>query len=310
MLKYTIRRLLAILPILIGISFIVFTMMDIIPGDPATLMLGDKATLEQKEMLNAQLGYDKPFAERYLNFLKGAVHGDLGTSYRTRQPVMDEIMVRFPKTLKLAVLSLLTSVLIGIPLGILSAVRQYSALDVLSTTAALLVAAIPTFWMGLLLMLLFALRLDWLPASGSETWLHYVMPTITLSLPLASSLLRLTRLTMLEVINQDYIRTARAKGIRETAIIVLHAFKNASLPIVTSLGMSFGSLLGGTVIIESIFAMPGLGTLMINAIRTKDIPQVMGTALFLSALFCLVMLVIDILYAVLDPRVQSQYTKG
>lgn len=310
MLKYTIRRLLAILPILIGISFIVFAMMDIIPGDPATLMLGDKATLEQKEMLNAQLGYDKPFAERYLNFLKGAVHGDLGTSYRTRQPVMDEIMVRFPKTLKLAVLSLLTSVLIGIPLGILSAVRQYSALDVLSTTAALLVAAIPTFWMGLLLMLLFALRLDWLPASGSETWLHYVMPTITLSLPLASSLLRLTRLTMLEVINQDYIRTAHAKGIRETAIIVLHAFKNASLPIVTSLGMSFGSLLGGTVIIESIFAMPGLGTLMINAIRTKDIPQVMGTALFLSALFCLVMLVIDILYAVLDPRVQSQYTKG
>lgn len=310
MLKYTIRRLLAILPILIGISFIVFAMMDIIPGDPATLMLGDKATLEQKEMLNAQLGYDKPFAERYLNFLKGAVHGDLGTSYRTRQPVMDEIMVRFPKTLKLAVLSLLTSVLIGIPLGILSAVRQYSALDVLSTTAALLVAAIPTFWMGLLLMLLFALKLDWLPASGSETWLHYVMPTITLSLPLASSLLRLTRLTMLETINQDYIRTAHAKGIRETAIIVLHAFKNASLPVVTSLGMSFGSLLGGTVIIESIFAMPGLGTLMINAIRTKDIPQVMGTALFLSALFCLVMLVIDILYAVLDPRVQSQYTKA
>lgn len=309
MLKYAIRRLLAIIPILIGISFIVFSMMNIIPGDPGTLMLGDKATQAQKDMLNEQLGYNRPFAERYWQFLTDAVQGDLGDSYRTRQPVMDEIMVRFPKTLRLAVLSLLTAMLIGIPLGILSAVRQYSKIDVISTTMALLVAAIPTFWMGLLLMLLFSLQLNWLPASGSETWRHYIMPTTTLALPLASSLLRLTRLTMLEVINQDYIRTARSKGIRETAVVVLHAFKNASLPIVTSLGMSFGGLLGGTVIIESIFAMPGLGTLMINAIRTKDIPQVMGTALFLSALFCLTMLVIDLLYAVLDPRTRSQYVK-
>lgn len=309
MLKYAIRRLLAIIPILIGISFIVFAMMNIIPGDPGTLMLGDKATQAQKDMLNEQLGYNRPFAERYWQFLTDAVQGDLGDSYRTRQPVMDEIMVRFPKTLRLAVLSLLTAMLIGIPLGILSAVRQYSKIDVISTTMALLVAAIPTFWMGLLLMLLFSLQLNWLPASGSETWRHYIMPTITLALPLASSLLRLTRLTMLEVINQDYIRTARSKGIRETTVVVLHAFKNASLPIVTSLGMSFGGLLGGTVIIESIFAMPGLGTLMINAIRTKDIPQVMGTALFLSALFCLTMLVIDLLYAVLDPRTRSQYVK-
>lgn len=309
MLKYAIRRLLAIIPILIGISFIVFAMMNIIPGDPGTLMLGDKATQAQKDMLNEQLGYNRPFAERYWQFLTDAVQGDLGDSYRTRQPVMDEIMVRFPKTLRLAVLSLLTAMLIGIPLGILSAVRQYSKIDVISTTMALLIAAIPTFWMGLLLMLLFSLQLNWLPASGSETWRHYIMPTITLALPLASSLLRLTRLTMLEVINQDYIRTARSKGIRETAVVVLHAFKNASLPIVTSLGMSFGGLLGGTVIIESIFAMPGLGTLMINAIRTKDIPQVMGTALFLSALFCLTMLVIDLLYAVLDPRTRSQYVK-
>lgn len=310
MLKYAIRRLLAIIPILIGISFIVFAMMNIIPGDPGTLMLGDKATQAQKDMLNEQLGYNRPFAERYWQFLTDAVQGDLGDSYRTRQPVMDEIMVRFPKTLRLAVLSLLTAMLIGIPLGILSAVRQYSKIDVISTTMALLVAAIPTFWMGLLLMLLFSLQLNWLPASGSETWSHYIMPTITLALPLASSLLRLTRLTMLEVINQDYIRTARSKGIRETTVVVLHAFKNASLPIVTSLGMSFGGLLGGTVIIESIFAMPGLGTLMINAIRTKDIPQVMGTALFLSALFCLTMLVIDLLYAVLDPRTRSQYVKS
>jgi len=310
MLKYTVRRLLAIIPILLGISFIVFTIMAVIPGDPATMILGDKATQKQKDMLNAQLGYDKPFAERYLIFLTDAAQGDLGDSYRTRQPVIDEILIRFPKTLKLAVLSLLTAVVIGMPLGILSAVKQYSKLDIISTTTALLVAAVPTFWMGLLLMLLFALHLDWLPASGSETLLHYVMPTITLSLPLASSLLRLTRLTMLEVINQDYVRTARSKGVRESLVITIHAFKNASLPIVTSLGMSFGSLLGGTVIIESIFAMPGLGTLMINAIRTKDIPQVMGSVLFLSALFCLVMLAIDLLYAVLDPRVQSHYTKA
>lgn len=310
MLKYMLHRLIVIIPTLLGISFIVFVIMTVIPGDPGTLLLGDKATIEQKEMLNEQLGYNKPFAEKYITFLKNAVHGDLGTSYRTRQPVMDEIMVRFPKTLNLALLSLITSILIGIPIGILSAVRQYSKLDILSTTTALFAAAIPTFWMGLLLMLFFSLNLHLLPSSGCETWKHYIMPTITLSLPLASSLLRLTRSVMLEVINQDYIRTAHSKGIKNIFIICIHAFKNASLPIVTSLGMSFGSLLGGTVIIESIFAMPGLGTLMINAIRTKDIPQVMGSVLFLSSLFCLVMLIIDMLYAILDPRVKSQYIKS
>ncbi len=310
MAKYILHRLLIMIPTLLGISLIVFSIMTIIPGDPGTLLLGDKATVEQKQMLNDQLGYNRPFTEKYAAFLKDVLHGDLGNSYRTRQPVMDEIMIRFPKTLKLAVLSLMTSVLIGIPVGILSAVRQYSKLDILSTTSALFIAAIPTFWMGLLLMLLFSLKLRWLPSSGCETWKHYIMPVVTLSLPLASSLLRLTRSVMLEVIHQDYIRTAHAKGVKNIFIIGIHAFKNASLPIVTSLGMSFGSLLGGTVIIESIFAMPGLGTLMINAIRTKDIPQVMGSVLFLSVLFCLVMLIIDILYALLDPRVKSQYIKS
>lgn len=307
MIKYILHRILIMIPTLLGISLIVFTIMTVIPGDPGTLLLGDKATVEQKQMLNDQLGYNRPFTEKYISFLTDTLHGNLGTSYRTRQPVMDEIMIRFPKTLKLAVLSLITSILIGIPIGILSAVRQYSKLDILSTASALFIAAVPTFWMGLLLMLLFSLNLRWLPSSGCETWKHYIMPTITLSLPLASSLLRLTRSVMLEVINQDYIRTARSKGVRNIFIICIHAFKNASLPIVTSLGMSFGSLLGGTVIIESIFAMPGLGTLMINAIRTKDIPQVMGSVLFLSTLFCFVMLIIDILYAILDPRVKSQY---
>ena len=309
MLKYIIRRILFIIPILLGISLIVFTIMTVIPGDPASIILGDKATVEQKNMLNEQLGYNRPFTERYVSFLKGAVSGDLGTSYRTRQPVLNEILLRFPKTLKLAVLALATAVIIGIPIGMLSAVKQYSKLDVISTTTALFVAAIPTFWMGLLLMLLFSLYLGWLPPGGSDSLLHYIMPTITLSLPMASSLLRLTRTAMLEVISQDYVRTARSKGVKELFVICIHGFKNASLPIVTSLGMSFGSLLGGTVIIESIFSMPGLGTLMINAIRTKDIPQVMGSVLFLSALFCLVMLIIDILYAILDPRVKSQYVK-
>ena len=309
MLKYIIRRMLFIIPILLGISLIVFTIMTVIPGDPASIILGDKATVEQKNMLNEQLGYNRPFTERYVSFLKGAVSGDLGTSYRTRQPVLNEILLRFPKTLKLAVLALATAVIIGIPIGMLSAVKQYSKLDVISTTTALFVASIPTFWMGLLLMLLFSLYLGWLPHGGSDSLLHYIMPTITLSLPMASSLLRLTRTAMLEVISQDYVRTARSKGVKELFVICIHGFKNASLPIVTSLGMSFGSLLGGTVIIESIFSMPGLGTLMINAIRTKDIPQVMGSVLFLSALFCLVMLIIDILYAILDPRVKSQYVK-
>lgn len=309
MLKYIIRRILFIIPALFGISLTVFVIMTVIPGDPGTLILGDKATVEQRNMLNEQLGYNKPFTERYILYITDAIHGDFGNSYQTRQPVINEILVRFPKTLKLAILSLLTAMFIGIPIGILSAIKQYSSLDILSTTTALFISCIPTFWMGLLLMLLFSLHLDILPSSGSDTLTHYILPTITLALPLSSGLLRLTRTSMLEIINQDYIRTARSKGLKEFMIVVLHAFKNASLPIVTTLGMSFGSLLGGTVIIESIFAMPGLGTLMINAIRSKDIPQVMGSVLFLSSMFCLVMLGIDILYALLDPRVKTQYEK-
>lgn len=310
MLKYVLRRILFIVPVLLGISLIIFVIMTVIPGDPGTLILGDKATVEQRNMLNEQLGYNKPFAERYINYITDALHGDFGNSYRTRQPVAQEILVRFPKTLKLAVLSLITAMFIGIPIGILSAVKQYSKLDILSTSTALFISCVPTFWMGLLLMLLFSLHLDILPSSGSDTLQHYILPTITLALPLSSGLLRLTRTSMLEIINHDYIRTARSKGLKEFIVIVLHTFKNASLPIVTSLGMSFGALLGGTVIIESIFAMPGLGTLMINAIRSKDIPQVMGSVLFLATMFCIVMLIIDILYAILDPRVKTQYEKS
>ena len=310
MLKYAIRRLLAIIPILIGISFIVFAMMNIIPGDPGTLMLGDKATQAQKDMLNEQLGYNRPFAERYWQFLTDAVQGDLGDSYRTRQPVMDEIMVRFPKTLRLAVLSLLTAMLIGIPLGILSAVRQYSKIDVISTTMALLIAAIPTFWMGLLLMLLFGVKLKWLPISGYGTFAQIILPALTIGYGCMAIIARMTRSSMLEVINQDYINFAKAKGQKKFIIITKHALQNALIPIITTIALQFGVLLGGSVITESIFAIPGIGKLMVDSIRSSNYPMVMGGVLMIAFIYCINNLLVDIIYAFIDPRIKTSLSNG
>jgi len=307
--KYVLNRLLLLIPTLLGVILIVFSIMELIPGTPARLILGAFAPEEAVDQLNEELGYNRPFVVRFGTYALSMAQGQFGSSYLSRKPVSGEIISRFPTTLKLAVLAVVISAIIGIPMGILSAVKQYSSVDIISTGMAMFLAAIPGFWLGLMLILTFSLDLGWLPTNGIGSIRHYILPTITMCLPGAASIMRMTRSTMLETIRQDYIRTARAKGASEKRVILNHALKNALLPVITSLGMRFGGMLGGTILIESVFGMPGLGTLVVNAIRQKDIPLVMGSVIFLAVLFCLIMLTVDLIYAYLDPRIKAKYTK-
>ena len=307
MYKYILRRLLLLIPTLMGVILIVFMIMEMVPGTPASVILGIYAPQEAIDYLNEELGFNRPYLVRFTDYVLKALQGDLGNSYISRKPVINEIMARFPNTFILAVFSVTTSALLGIPLGILSAVKQYSALDIISTATALFLAAIPGFWLGMMLIIFFSLKLGWFPANGIGSPWHYVLPTITLALPGSAGLLRMTRTTMLETIRQDYIRTARAKGATERSVVLDHALKNAMLPVITSLGMRFGFMLGGTILTEAVFGLPGLGTLMINAIRQKDIPQVMGSIIYLAVFFCLIMLIVDLIYAFIDPRIKARY---
>jgi len=307
MYKYVVKRLLLTIPVLIGAIFLVFAIMYLTPGDPGTLILGITAKKEAIDSLNHQLGYDRPFFVQFFDYLLNMLHGDFGISYRTQRPVFDEILGRFPTTFWLALLSMICSSIIGITFGIISAVKQYSVLDSITTTTAMLLSAVPGFWLGLMLMMLFSLKLRILPSSGVDSWLGFVLPVATLTLNGAASQMRLTRSTMLESIRADYIRTARSKGAPEKVVVWKHALKNALLPVITSMGMNFGAGLGGAVIIETVFGMPGLGMLIVNSIRQKDTPTVMAATLFLAFLFCIVMLIVDILYAYIDPRIKAKY---
>lgn len=307
MYKYIAKRLLLLIPIMLGVTFIIFSIMSLTPGDPGTLILGPSAPKTSIAQLNHQLGFDKPFLIRYVDYIVNALRGDFGRSYITNKPVFNEIFARFPTTLLLAVFGTIASVLIGIPLGILSAVKQYSPLDIGSTMIAMVMGSIPGFWLGMLMILLFSLKLGWLPSYGIGGFRNFIMPVLTLGVTSAAYILRTTRATMLETIREDYIRTARAKGAPEKVVIWVHALKNALLPIITVVGIDFASLLGGTILIESVFAMPGVGSLMLTSIRMKDMPQVMATVLFLATLFCVVMLLVDIIYAYIDPRLRSRY---
>lgn len=310
MYKYVIKRLLFTIPVLFGAIFLVFTIMNMTPGDPGRLILGMTATQADIDALNHQLGVDQPFFTQFFNYIKDMItEFDFGISYRTRLPVFNEILARFPATFWLALWSMVLSAVVGIGLGIVSAVKQYSALDNVLTTLAMLLSAIPGFWLGLMLMLVFCLQLGWLPSNGIADWTGYILPVVTLSLGGAATQMRLTRSTMLETIRQDYIRTAKSKGAPEKTVIWKHALKNALLPVITAMGMNFGASLGGAVIIETVFGIPGLGMLIVTAIRQKDTPTVMAATLFLAVLFCLVMLVVDILYAYIDPRIKAKYQK-
>jgi peptide/nickel transport system permease protein len=309
MLKYVIKRLLILIPVLLGVVFIVFMIMQLTPGDPGRIILGTNATQEEVDELNEDLGYYDPLPVKFVDYVAKALTGDFGRSYRTNQPVFDQIFEKFPVTLTLALLSIILVVLISVPTGILSAVKQYSKIDISVTVLAMFMAAIPTFWLGLLLILLFALQLNLLPSFGVGSWQGYILPTITMAIPSAAIIIRMTRSTMLETIREDYIRTARAKGAPERVIIWKHALRNALLPIITLVGISFGGLLGGTILVEKVFGLPGLGSLMVTSIGMKDIPMVMACTIFLAALFCIILLIVDLMYAFVDPRVKAQFIK-
>ena len=309
MYRYVIKRLLLMIPVVLGVSFIIFTIMYFIPGDPASNILGVGASPEAVAQLTEELGYNDPFIVRYVNYISDAVlHLDLGTSYQNKLPVTGEIAKRLPVSATLAFGSIMLSLLIGVPIGVLSAVKQYSLWDKIPTGLALLVAAMPAFIIGMLLMLVFSLQLGILPVSGVTQGLKsYILPVISLGLPYGARQLRFTRSSMLETIRQDYVRTAKAKGASQKKTIWGHAMKNALMPVITVAGTSFGALLGGAIATESLFGLPGLGTYISDGIKLKDVPAVLGGIIVFALLFSLVMLAVDLSYAFVDPRIKARY---
>lgn len=298
-----------LVPVILGVAFIVFLMLYITPGDPARMVLGEQAPQADVDRLRGEMGLNDPFVVQFGRYVYNAVvHLDIGRSYITKRPVWDEIMTAFPVTLKLSAIAMLIAIIVGIPCGIFTAVRQYSIFDNIVTVFALAGISMPVFWMGLLLILLFTVKLNWLPPSGFETFDAMIMPAITLGLQSVAIITRMTRSSMLEVVRQDYIRTARAKGQKEGIVIRRHALPNALVPVVTIAGIQFGILLGGAVLTEIIFSIPGLGRLMVSSIEMRDYPMVQGGVLFIAIAFCGVNLLVDLLYAYLDPRIKSQYT--
>lgn len=308
MYKYIARRLLLLIPVIIGVTFIIFSMMYFTPGDPARIILGESAKAEDVSRLREELGLNDPYFVQFGNYVKKAVlEQDIGKSYVTKRPVVTEITDRFPTTLKLAAFSIVIAVVIGIPIGIISATKQYSLFDNVSMVLALIGVSMPNFWQGLLLILFFSVYLGWLPSSGFSSFKHMILPAVTIGTSTIAVITRMTRSSMLEVVRQDYIRTARAKGQVESKVINHHALKNALIPIITVIGIQFGYLLSGAVLTESIFAVPGVGRLMVQSIKERDFPVVQGSVLFIAVAFSLVNLLVDILYAYVDPRIRSQY---
>ena len=311
MLKYVLKRLLMIIPMMLIIIFIVFALASMSDVNPGRMILGGDATEEQVYEYNQELGLYDPLVVRYGNYIWDLLHGDFGTSYYYREPVMGIIMERWPNTILLTFLSVGIAVLVGVSLGVLSAVRQYSILDRIATISSMLLSAIPTFCMAALLILLFSYRLGLVPASGTTNgWKSWILPAIILGISYSAQFLRFTRSTMLDTTRQDYIRTARAKGVTESTTVWRHAFRNALLPLITLCGTTLGALLGGAVAMEKVFVIPGLGTLVSDALNRSDIPLVVGAISLMAFTFMIIMLIVDLLYAVVDPRLRAKYSSG
>lgn len=308
MLKYVARRLLMLIPVLLGVTLIVFTLMYFTPGDPARIVLGESAPDAAVEELREEMGLNESFIVQYLTYMKNLiVNQDMGNSYVTRQPVMQEIIAAFPSTLKLASSAVVFAIVIGIPVGIVSAVKKYSIFDNVSMALALIGISMPVFWLGLLLIILFSVNLKLLPSSGYDSFQHMILPAVSLGAQSVAVIARMTRSSMLEVTGQDYVNTARAKGQKEGVVVLRHAFRNALIPISTSIGLQFGGLLGGAVLTETIFSIPGIGRLMVDSIKMRDFPLVQGSVIVISITFCIVNLLVDLYYAYIDPRVKTQY---
>ena len=323
MLRYIIRRLFQLVPVVLGVTFIVFTLTYISPGDPARMLLPQDAKDEEVADLKHAMGLDRPFLLQYYHFLlgfhseggsfdyKGLFMLDLGRSYVSNRPVFGTILERFPNTVLLAVSAMALSILVAIPFGILSATRQYSRTDVVVTVLALVGISIPAFWLGMMLIWIFSVQLRIFPslAVPSNLW-SIVLPVLTLAALSTAVQTRMTRSSMLEVIRQDYIRTARAKGLAEKIVVYKHAMRNALIPVVTVVGLQVGQLLVGAVLTETVFSYPGIGTIMVDAIQRKDTPQIMASVVFMAMVFAVVNLLVDILYAFIDPRIKVQYERS
>ena len=303
MFSYFLRRLVALIPTLFGVSVAVFLLLHLVPGDPARMIAGLDATEADLVLIRQDLGLDKSLPEQYFTWITNLLQGDMGKSTRTRNPVTYEIGLRLPATWQLTSISIVIAVILGLLTGIISATRRNSFIDYASTVAALLGICTPSFWLGLMLMLVFAVHLHWFPTSGRGDWRHLVLPGVTLGAGAAAIIARVTRSSLLEVLNQDYIRTATAKGLRSATVIYRHALKNGLIPVVTVVGLEFGYLLAGAVITETVFAYPGIGRLLVDSIGFRDFPMVQGILLILSIQFVLVNLAVDLLYAWLDPRI-------
>ena len=301
---YILKRLLQTLLLMFLISLVVFLMLRMIPGDPALVLLGDTAKPEDIERRRVQGGLDKPLYAQFLHFLGNAVRGNMGDSLTWSVPATEIVAARLPATVQLAVAATLLAIVISLPLGIISAIKPHGLFDGFSTTLSIFLQSIPTFWFGLMLILIFAVRLRWFPSFGSGSWKHLVLPGISLSILFIPILTRLTRSTLLEVLSQDYMRTARSKGLPERLVILRHALRNAMIPVITIIGLQFGALLGGAVITEAVFAWPGVGRLSIEALFNRDYPIVQTTVLMLAVAFAIINLIVDITYGFLDPRIR------
>jgi len=309
MLGYIGRRLLLMIPTLIGVTIIVLLFIIITPGDPARLLAGSQASEEQVEAVRVQMGLKDPFPVRYANYISGMFHGDFGTSYVTKRPVIGEVLQRMPYTLMLVSISMGLAIIIGIPLGIFAATHQYSWKDNAAIFITLFFVSMPAFWFALMLVQLLCVKLQILPVAGTDTWLGWVLPCVTLALGFAASVARQIRSDLLEVIRQDYITTARAKGQTERKVLYKHALKNAVIPTIMTIGGIFGMTLGGSMITEVIFSIPGLGNYTIKALMSRDYPVIQTSVLFISVLFCIVLLIVDLIFAMVDPRIRAQYSR-
>ncbi|MBS1818937.1 MAG: ABC transporter permease [Acidobacteria bacterium] len=306
MVRFLARRLLLTIPVLIGVATLVFSLIHLVPGDPVQAMLGESASPQDVAQLRAKLGLDRPLLQQYASFAAGVLHGDLGTSLRTNQPVTGVILERMPATLELAVAAMLVAMLIAIPLGIIAAVRKGTAIDHGATTLALVGISMPTFWLGPLLAIVFSVWLGWFPVSGRGTFANLVLPAVTLGAPLSAMLARMTRASVLEELRELYVTAARARGVSEARAVLAHAFRNSLIPIVTVIGLQFGSVLTGAVITETIFAWPGVGRLLVQSISARDYPAVQGCILLIAVTYVSMNLLIDVLYGVLDPRIRYE----
>lgn len=309
--RYILKRLLWMIPVILGVIFIVFSLLQMAHGDPARVALGTDASEERITEWREERGLNRPFLVQYVDYVKGIVtRFDLGTSYTTNKPVAEEIASRLPKSLIITFWAIVVMTVLGVPIGIVSALHPYSWKDNLIMTLALVFVSMPGFWLGLMLSILFALKLHWLPASGLYGVEYYILPVASVSLQQMASIARITRSCMLEVVGQDYIVTARAKGVSSRVITYKHALRNAFIPIITSLGGAGCMILGGSMITETVFAIPGMGTLIVNSIKGRDYPSVLGAVLVLSMCASLFLLLSDLAYAFVDPRIKAQYSGG